>query len=90
MLQSRSGKLGIMAASLVVLVALALAGNAAAEKPVTVKAGNLELTFNGGFSPEDQADADQARRLRPDQDDRRVPSSGAAGIHPRNRQERRR
>lgn len=51
MLQSRSGKLGIMAASLVALVALALAGNAAAEKPVTVKAGNLELTFNGGFTP---------------------------------------
>ncbi|HEY0317290.1 MAG TPA: hypothetical protein VGC49_03245 [Solirubrobacterales bacterium] len=34
-----------------VLVVLAVAGIAAAEKPVKVRTGNLELTFNGGFSP---------------------------------------
>jgi hypothetical protein len=34
-----------------VLVALAVAGVAIAEKPVKVRAGNLELTFNGGFKP---------------------------------------
>src|SRR5882724_1203995 len=33
------------------LVALSVAVAYAAEKPVTVRAGNLELTFNGGFSP---------------------------------------
>jgi hypothetical protein len=33
------------------LVALSVAGIAAAEKPVKVRAGNLELTFNGGFTP---------------------------------------
>jgi hypothetical protein len=33
------------------LIALTVAGVAAAEKPVKVIAGNLELTFNGGFSP---------------------------------------
>lgn len=33
------------------MVALAVAGVAAAEKPVKVIAGNLELTFNGGFTP---------------------------------------
>jgi hypothetical protein len=33
------------------LVALTVAGIAAAEKPVKVRAGNLELTFNGGFTP---------------------------------------
>jgi hypothetical protein len=35
------------------LVALTVAGiaTAAGEKPVTVRAGNLELTFNGGFKP---------------------------------------
>jgi len=33
------------------LVALAVAGSATAEKPVKVVAGNLELTFNGGFTP---------------------------------------
>jgi hypothetical protein len=33
------------------LIALTVAGIATAEKPVTVTAGNLELTFNGGFTP---------------------------------------
>jgi hypothetical protein len=33
------------------LVALSVAGIATAEKPVKVRAGNLELTFNGGFTP---------------------------------------
>jgi hypothetical protein len=33
------------------LIALSVAGIAAAEKPVKVRAGNLELTFNGGFTP---------------------------------------
>jgi hypothetical protein len=33
------------------LIALTVAGIATAEKPVTVQAGNLKLTFNGGFSP---------------------------------------
>ena len=32
-----------------VFIALLLAGIATAEKPVKVRAGNLELTFNGGF-----------------------------------------
>ncbi|MGN6254358.1 MAG: hypothetical protein ACTHO8_05180 [Solirubrobacterales bacterium] len=51
MSQFRREKLGAMVASLVMLVALGLAASAAAEQPVKVKAGNLELTFNGGFSP---------------------------------------
>jgi hypothetical protein len=33
------------------LVAVSVAGIAAAEQPVKVVAGNLELTFNGGFTP---------------------------------------
>src|SRR4051794_40065684 len=33
------------------LVALVGVGSAIAEKPVTVEAGNLLFTFNGGFSP---------------------------------------
>ncbi|HEV7615212.1 MAG TPA: hypothetical protein VGO36_03165 [Solirubrobacterales bacterium] len=33
------------------LIALSVAGIATADKPVKVRAGNLELTFNGGFSP---------------------------------------
>lgn len=33
------------------LVALSVASFAQAEKPVKVRAGNLELTFNGGFTP---------------------------------------
>ena len=37
--------------ALAVFVALLVAGFASAEKPVAVKAGNLELTFNGGFTP---------------------------------------
>jgi hypothetical protein len=40
-----------IAAVLAAVVALAVAGIAAAEKPVKVRAGNLELTFNGGFKP---------------------------------------
>jgi hypothetical protein len=33
------------------LIAFTVAGIATAEKPVKVRAGNLELTFNGGFTP---------------------------------------
>jgi hypothetical protein len=33
------------------LVALTVAGIATAEKPVVVQAGDLKLTFNGGFTP---------------------------------------
>jgi hypothetical protein len=33
------------------LIAVSVAGVATAEKPVKVRAGNLELTFNGGFTP---------------------------------------
>jgi hypothetical protein len=33
------------------LIALTVAGIAAAEKPTTVRAGNLELTINGGVTP---------------------------------------
>lgn len=33
------------------LIAVSVAGLATAEKPVKVRAGNLELTFNGGFTP---------------------------------------
>jgi hypothetical protein len=33
------------------LIAISVAGIATAEKPVKVRAGNLELTFNGGFTP---------------------------------------
>ncbi len=33
------------------LIAVTVAGIATADKPVTVRAGNLELTFNGSFSP---------------------------------------
>ena len=39
------------AAMVLVLVALVGVGSATAEKPVTVEAGNLSFTFNGGFSP---------------------------------------
>lgn len=38
-------------AALVAAVVLALSGIAGAEKPVHVKVGKLELTFNGGFKP---------------------------------------
>ena len=40
-----------IAAVLAAVVALTVAGIAVAEKPVKVRAGNLELTFNGGFKP---------------------------------------
>jgi hypothetical protein len=40
-----------VATATALLAALALAGVATAEKPVTVRAGNLELTANGGFRP---------------------------------------
>ncbi len=40
-----------IAAVLMAVVALTVAGAAVAEKPVKVRAGNLELTFNGGFTP---------------------------------------
>ncbi|MBA3866577.1 MAG: hypothetical protein H0X42_09580 [Solirubrobacterales bacterium] len=43
---------GAMAALLVLIGTLLLTGIASgAEKPVVVRAGNLELTFNGGFTP---------------------------------------
>ena len=76
------------------LIALTVAGIATGgKKPVTVRAGNLELTFNGGFTPEgaleDQADADRAQRRGQDRNHRRHPPAGAERIHPRNRQERR-
>ncbi|MEX2105885.1 MAG: hypothetical protein WD810_03200 [Solirubrobacterales bacterium] len=41
----------IMTMALGALIALAVTSFATAEKPVKVRAGNLELTFNGGFSP---------------------------------------
>jgi hypothetical protein len=50
MMQFRRGRL-VLAGSFVLLIALSLAANATAEKPVVVEAGNLKLTFNGGFSP---------------------------------------
>ncbi len=39
------------ALGLCALASLALAGMAMADKPITVKAGNLVLTFNGGVTP---------------------------------------
>lgn len=41
----------ILTMALGALLALTVTGFATAEKPVKVRAGNLELTFNGGFSP---------------------------------------
>ena len=41
----------IITMALGALIAVSVAGFATAEKPVKVRAGNLELTFNGGFSP---------------------------------------
>jgi hypothetical protein len=41
----------IVAGLLALVAALALSGIAGAEKPVKVRVGNLDLTFNGGFSP---------------------------------------
>jgi hypothetical protein len=42
---------GTFASALVAFVALSAVGIAAAEKPVVVEAGNLKLTFNGGYAP---------------------------------------
>jgi hypothetical protein len=41
----------LIAIALGALIAASVAGVAAAEKPTKVRAGNLELTFNGGFTP---------------------------------------
>jgi hypothetical protein len=41
----------VLTMALGAMIALAVAGIATAEKPVKVRAGNLELTFNGGFTP---------------------------------------
>jgi len=41
----------MLTTAIAALIALTVAGLAAAEKPVKVREGNLELTFNGGFSP---------------------------------------
>ena len=77
------------------LIAVSVAGIAtgANNKPVTVEAGNLVFTFNGGFSPtktaEEQARADQPHRLGQDLDQGRHPPAGAERNARRNRQERR-
>ena len=41
----------LVTTALAAMIALVVAGIATAEKPVKVRAGNLELTFNGGFTP---------------------------------------
>jgi hypothetical protein len=41
----------LITTALAAMIALVVAGIATAEKPVKVRAGNLELTFNGGFTP---------------------------------------
>jgi hypothetical protein len=41
----------VLTMALGALIALTVAGIATAEKPVKVRAGNLDLTFNGGFTP---------------------------------------
>ena len=41
----------LITTALAALIAISVAGIATAEKPVKVVAGNLELTFNGGFTP---------------------------------------
>jgi hypothetical protein len=41
----------LITTALAALIAVSVAGIAAAEKPVKVVAGNLEMTFNGGFTP---------------------------------------
>ena len=41
----------LITTALAALIAVSVAGVATAEKPVKVVAGNLELTFNGGFTP---------------------------------------
>jgi hypothetical protein len=44
-------KYSILILALGALVAFSAVGIASAEKPVVVEAGNLKLTFNGGFTP---------------------------------------
>jgi hypothetical protein len=44
-------KITMLTLAIAALIALSVAGIATADKPVKVRAGNLELTFNGGFSP---------------------------------------
>ena len=62
------------------LAVAAIATTAAAEKPITVKTGNLVLTFNGGVTPkallEDDDGADHAQRLGQDRHRRRHPPPG--------------
>jgi hypothetical protein len=41
----------VVAMAVGVLIAVAVAGIATADKPVKVKAGNIELVFNGGLTP---------------------------------------
>ncbi len=41
----------LITTALAALIAVSVAGIATAEKPVKVRAGDLELTFNGGFTP---------------------------------------
>jgi hypothetical protein len=41
----------LITTALAALIAVSVAGIATADKPVTVRAGNLEMTFNGGFTP---------------------------------------
>ncbi len=41
----------LITTALAAMTALLVAGIATADKPVKVRAGNLELTFNGGFTP---------------------------------------
>lgn len=46
------GRVGVVGLALLLIAgALASIAVAAGEKPVVVRAGNLELTFNGGFTP---------------------------------------
>jgi hypothetical protein len=49
--RGRSWKGAVIAVAVGLPAALALSAIATAEKPVEVRAGNLELTFNGGFKP---------------------------------------
>lgn len=50
-MNKRLGKYVILVAALGVAALLVTAGMAAAEKPVTVVAGEIHAEFNGGFSP---------------------------------------
>ena len=47
----RHSMAALVAAALVALALVGVAAAASGEKPVKVRAGNLELTFNGGFTP---------------------------------------